>query len=715
MNKGRLITGSIIFLLAFTMFFQVSLANDIVDELTFPKLNKIEMPKVEKKTLDNGIRLYLIEDKSLPTFEASVRVNCGSYLEPADMVGLASICGTVMRTGGTKKWSGDKLDEILEGIGGTVETSIGRESGTAYVQVLSEHTDLALEVLSQVLRYPVFDEDKINLAKVQERTDISRRNDEPWPIATRLFRKNLYGEDSPYGRHTEYATINAITRDDLVDFHAKYYHPENIQIAIWGDLKKKDIIKKIEKYFSDWPAGNTTIPAPPQVDYKYVSKLIYAEKLDAPQTNIIMGHIGGYTLDEDYPDRIVMNSVLGGGFGSRLTNNVRTRLGLAYSAGGSYTANIKYPGLFYAYAFANAENTGKAIKEMIKQIKSMQTDLPTDTEMKLGKDGYLNSFVFNFDTKSEVVNRMMTYDFYGLDEDLLFRRKEAVENVTKQDVLEAAKSNLHPDEMYIIVVGNKADFDMPLEDLGLGPVTQVDITIPSGETSEAIEATPEALAKGGDILLAAINAHGGMDNFKKVKGQSHKGTYILSTPRGDFPLAVEQCQIFPDKSKTVVNMMGNEMLDIRNGDAGWKTNQMGELVEKTPEDITKDSNELMRDVVYVFSTAGNPEYKAVYNGNDKVDGKDIDYVALLDGSGEKICRLGFYADSHRLASNSYWGETVTGEGNIIETYDNYSDISGVNLPLITYRSMDGQQVMKIEISEFKINPNVDDNFFSKPE
>ncbi|MCX6835563.1 MAG: pitrilysin family protein, partial [candidate division Zixibacteria bacterium] len=226
-----------------------------VSQLRFPALNQIELPKVEKVTLDNGLRLYLSEDHELPVFRMSIRINCGAYLEPVDRIGLVDILGEVLRTGGTAKWTGDQLDEMLEGIGGSVETSGDVTEIDAGVRILSENTDLGLEILAEVLRRPAFNQDKIDLAKVGERTAIARRNDQPRQIASREFNKIIYGAGSPYARHSEYATIDAITRDDLVKFHETWFHPEIIQMAICGDFDSKAALSSIRRLFGDWKRG----------------------------------------------------------------------------------------------------------------------------------------------------------------------------------------------------------------------------------------------------------------------------------------------------------------------------------------------------------------------------------------------------------------------------------------------------------------------------
>ncbi|MFQ5453836.1 MAG: M16 family metallopeptidase, partial [Candidatus Zixiibacteriota bacterium] len=661
-----------------------------------------------------GMRLYLLEDKSLPVFRVSVRVNTGSYLEPSDKTGLASICGTVMRTGGTSKWTGDEIDELLEAVGGSVETSIGLESGNASINVLSEFTDLGLEVLASILRSPEFDPDKIDLAKVQERSVISRRNDDPQQITFREYKKLIYGADSPYARQIEYATINAISREDLLEFHSRYYKPQNIQMAVWGDFNKKELMKKIDKYFSDWKKEGEPVPPLPKVDYKYESKVYYINKEDVNQTNIVLGHIGGFVTDEDYGALIVMNNVLGGSMSSRLFNSVRSREGLAYAVFGVYSANIKYPGVFYNFASTKSETTIKTIREIIKEIKRMQTDPPDEKEMRGGKDGYLNSFVFKFDTKSELVNRLMNYDFNGLPEDFLFKIKEDVEKVTPEDVVAAAKNNLRPDALRILVVGKGEDFEMPLDQAGLGNVQTIDITIPSGEEKKELVVTPENIEKGTALLNKAITSAGGLDNFKKIKSVSIKAIFTISTPQGDFPLNVESIDLFPDKSRAVTTMMGQKMYQIRNGNAGWKTNQMGKLAPMTEDDIVKNDKELLRNTILIYQQSDNPSYQVVYDGSGEVEGASVEYIAITDNDGNSICRLGINQNSE-VISKSYWGETPLGSGDIVEIYSGFKEIDGVKIPMVRVTDLNGQRFGKVDISEFNINSDISENAFEKPE
>ncbi|HUV29503.1 MAG TPA: pitrilysin family protein [Acidobacteriota bacterium] len=687
-----------------------------LDELKYPKLNELKMPEIERVTLENGLRLYLVQDRSLPVFNMSVRINAGAYIEAADKVGLVSILGRTLRTGGTQKWSGDEIDEMLEGVGATVETSGGLVNCNAQVNALSEYTDLGLEVLAEILRRPVFDQDKIDLAKVQERSAIARRNDEPDEIGDREFDKVIYGPESVYARHTEYRTIDAVSRDDLVAFHATYIRPENVQLAIWGDFDKAGIVDKIRQYFGDWERGVSPIPPLPQVDYEYDSKVYFVNKPDVNQSNVYVGHIGGRVTDPDYPARVVMNRVMGGGYSNRMFAAVRSREGLAYAAFGVYIANISYPGVFYNYAATKSESTGKAIKEIIKVIESMHTEPPSKDEMRRAKDGYLNSFVFNFDSKQEVVNRIMNYDFYGLPDDFLQQQKERIETVTADDVVAASKANLRADKLRILVVGNVDDFDIPLEELGLGPVEEIDVTIPAAEEKRELVITPETLAKGKDLLGAAVTAHGGLDNFKSIKSTSVKGTLTLMTPQGEFPIAFEEVSIFPDKRAQVLTVFGQKMFDIQNGRQGWKTDQASmQVVAKTEEDIADDMKSTARNNVVIFRQSDNPDYRPVYDGTGEVNGTSVEFVTLVDADGETICRLGFDADSHQLVCRYYTDITPAGQGTVEEVFVKFTEVAGVRIPTGTVRNLSGQKIGAVEYTEFLVNADIPPGAFDQPQ
>jgi len=449
-----------------------------LNSMVYPSLNQIAIPEVEEIKLDNGMRLYLLEDKTLPLIQASVRIHGGSYLDPADKIGLAELCGDLLRSGGTEKYSSDELDELLESIGGSAETSIDVIAGSLKLSMLSSYTELAMEVMAEILQRPVFEQAKFEQLMISARSSISRRNDRPANIGDREFDKIIYGKDSPYARHPEYATLKAISRDDLKAFHQRVFRPENVQMAIWGDIDSKKIVELVNKHFGVWEKGKEPLPEFPKVDYQFDTRTSFVDLPDVSQSNVYIGHLGGRLTDEDHPHRIVMNNILGVGFGSRLFKQVRSKAGLAYSVYGVFTANLSYPGTFYNYVSTKTESTVKAIRMIIEEIKRIQSEEPTAEELKLGRDRYLNTFVFNFDSKGKIIERLVYYDFFGLPKDFLNKQMEMVKTTTAADVTAAAKKYLKPESLRILVVGAANKLDEPLAALKNGEPQAIDITIP---------------------------------------------------------------------------------------------------------------------------------------------------------------------------------------------------------------------------------------------
>jgi zinc protease len=446
-------------------------------KLKYPELREVKVPEVTRVTLPNGMLLLLLEDHELPLINLSARIRAGSMYEPAEKVGLADITGEVMRTGGTPTMTGDEIDEALEAMAASVETGIGLDAGWASLSVLKEDVDKTLGILADVLMHPAFPPDKIELAKIQHRTAISRRNDEPDEIASREFDKLVYGADSIYARHTEYATIDAITRDDLVAFHQRFFGPNTMMAAVWGDFQTQEMVQKIEQAFAAWEKIDGAVSSVPRVNYQYVRTVNVVPRPDLNQSNILLGHIGGLRSDPDYFSLVVMNQILGGGFTGRLFKNVRSRQGLAYSVFGSYESGFAHPGTFGLGCQTKSESTVQAIQAIVAEVEKIRQTEVSDEELKIAKESFLNSFVFNFDTKGEIVTRLLTYEYYDYPADFLLQIRDRVEKVTKADVLQAAREHLRPDKVQILVVGNPESFDKPLSTLG--EVKTLDVTIPS--------------------------------------------------------------------------------------------------------------------------------------------------------------------------------------------------------------------------------------------
>ena len=286
-------TGRILLIacLVLTVAAGSALAKKPWETIKIPELNEIRMPEYTRVELDNGMILFLAEDHELPLIQLSASVDVGSIYEPVDKIGLASMTGSVMRTGGTVNKSGDDIDELVEARGLAVETFIGQTSGGAYLSAMSEDLDLGLELLADILMNPAFPEDKIKLAKEEQKAGISRRNDQPMQIAQREAMKAVYGEDHPLARHPEYDTVAAVTRDDMLAFHADWFGPDRIYLVVIGDFESSAMVEKIEAAFAGWTPTNKDLPPDPEIpDLPRTVNVV--DKDDLTQTTVVMSRSG---------------------------------------------------------------------------------------------------------------------------------------------------------------------------------------------------------------------------------------------------------------------------------------------------------------------------------------------------------------------------------------------------------------------------------------
>jgi len=460
----------------FVSFASPAHAQRSYQELTYPPLRDIAVPDVARTELGNGLVLYLLEDHTLPKVQGFAFIRTGERYDPPDRLGLASIVGLTMRTGGTTTRSGDEINHMLENVGASVETGIGEDAGSASLFALREDFPMALEILADLLQNPAFPDDKIELAKVGMRSGIARRNDDVADIANREFFKLLYGKDSPYARTIEYATLDRISRDDIVAFHQSYFHPPQVSLGLWGDFDSGAVRALVERLFGSWESKEVELSPPPPVTSDWKPSVNFIPKDDVNQTNLRIGHLGGRLDDPDYFSMALMAEILGGGFSSRLFKLIRSEQGLAYRVRASWSAEWDHPGSFLVVCNTRSETTLQATTAILKEIRRITEEPVSQEELRLAKDGILNSFVFNFDSTGEIVRRLMTYDYYGYPRDFLEKYRANIEKVTADDILRAAKKRIRPDALILLAVGRAQDFDGSLDTLG--EVDTIDISIP---------------------------------------------------------------------------------------------------------------------------------------------------------------------------------------------------------------------------------------------
>ena len=455
--RGRMTWFAVVLMLL--VHATVGLAADLTSNdprtMRFPTV-EFNPPDAERLVLDNGMVVYLLEDHELPLVTINATLKTGSWLDPADKVGLAGMTGAVMRTGGSAGMSPDEVDEELEQLAATISIGFSKESGSASLDVLKKDLKRGLHIFADLLRRPAFEQGRLELAKLQALEGIRRRQDSPGSIVGREFAKLLYGATHPSARETSVRSIESMTREDLVAFHRQTVHPNGMIVGVTGDFQKGEMLALLREAFGDWAKGAVPeVKIPPVAESELKTGVVRFISKDTSQTHLRVGHLTVKETDPDYVAVAIANDILGGSsFRSRLFNDVRTKRGLAYSVGSGLRASVYDEGVWLMRAETKLASTQEVVNRFVANMERMRNEPVTDSELEEAKEAYVNSFVFSFTSASSIVGRLMDLEYDGLPKDWLQQIRDKVVKLTKEDIQRAAKAHFNPERLRILAVGS---------------------------------------------------------------------------------------------------------------------------------------------------------------------------------------------------------------------------------------------------------------------
>jgi zinc protease len=435
------------------------------EQLAFRPLT-FNAPKASdyRHVLSNGVVVYLAPSKELPLVELSMTFRGGSYLEPADKVGLAGMTASLLRTGGTEALAPAELDEKLDFL--ATEIGIGSSATTcsASIDSLKSNFDESLGLLMDMLAKPRFDEAKTKIAVDTAIEGMKQRNDDADPILAREWRTLMYGADHFEARQPTEASIRSITKDDMAAYAKKVFNPANVIVAVTGDFEVAEMLSKLEQAFASWPTGER-MPIPPAPTATLKPGLYHVEK-EIPQGKVFIGMRGITRDDPDYFAALVMNEILGGGgFTSRIMKTVRSDEGLAYSAGSGLDAGVWYPGQFRASFQSKNATVALAIKLIEGEFDKMRETPVTAEELEVAKQSFIETFPRSFESKDAMLGIFVSDEWTGRDNAYWQTYRENISKVTAADVQRVAQRMLDFDNMAVFVVG---DWDTIAPGDGLG-------------------------------------------------------------------------------------------------------------------------------------------------------------------------------------------------------------------------------------------------------
>ncbi|HWZ29949.1 MAG TPA: pitrilysin family protein [Bryobacteraceae bacterium] len=670
-------------------------------DLKYPPLAQVKIPEPATVTLSNGMRVFLLEDHELPLIQGLAMVRTGNLFDPADKRGLSTVMAEVLRSGGTKSKTGDQIDEQLENIAASVESSMDETSASISFSGLKESAAAVLAAFKDVLTQPEFRQDKIDLSLSQMRSGIARRNDDANGIPDRELLSIVYGRNTSYGWQIEYEHLARIHRDDLIDFYKRYYFPKNILLAVYGDFSTAEMQDKLEKLFADWKVEQPPVPPFPKVETRPSLAVVdgapssggptggiyLAEKPDVTQTFFAIGELGGTLRDKDYAALQVAADILGQGFSSRLVSQIRTKLGYAYDISAQWAAQYDHPGTFRIGGSTKSASTTETIRAIGDELTKIRQTEVSERELSEAKDAVLNSFVFNFDSPAKTLSRVLRYEYYGYPKDFLFQYRKAVDSVTRADVQRAARDHFKAENLTIVAVGNPKEFGKPLTELG--KVNKIDLTIPEPK-AEVSKSDASSQARGRELLQRAQKAMGGADKLAAVKDSNQTAEIVMAG--AGVKIKQHNRYLAPGSFRQDLDLPFGKVATYTDGKTGWMVTPQGS--GPMNDSVLKQAQgEVFRNLVRLMIADRDPSNQVNAVADDTVE------VSSKDGSS---VRIQFDAISGLPLREIYTEGPVASE----ESFSDWRDTDGLKVPFKIAIQQDGKKMADIAVLDYKFNTGV---------
>jgi zinc protease len=452
-------------------------ADEMQANLPKPKPDpKLTLPRIQRRKLSNGLDVLIVEHHELPVVNMNLIVKSGAAADPTDRPGVATLAADMLDEG-TATRSSLELSNQLAAIGARLSTGASWDSSNMNLTTLTRHLDSALDIFSDVLLRPAFPETDLKRLRGTRLVGLQQQRDNANSIAGSVYSALLYGREHPYGHPQtgDAKSVAAMTAEDLRGFYETYYRPNNSALIVAGDVTPATLMPKLEKALGAWKAGQVpaTSVAPPAA--RIAKTGIYlVDRPGAAQSVIQIGQVGVARSSPDYFPLLVMNSLLGGAFVSRVNLNLREDKGYTYGARTGFDYR-RGAGPFTASAGVQTAVTKESVYEFMKEIRGIRGEIPvTQKELDYQKQALVRGFPRGFETPGQIANRLSAVVLYDLPDDYFNSYLARIQAVSVADVQRVATKYLDPQRMAILIVGDRKAIEPGLRSLELGAITLLD-------------------------------------------------------------------------------------------------------------------------------------------------------------------------------------------------------------------------------------------------
>jgi len=408
-----------------------------------------------REKLPNGLVWLYSQQTGLPLVTLELTIKAGALQDPKGKEGLANLTASLLLSG-TKSRNATQIAQELDFMGARLKAGGGDDFASISLVILKKDLGAGLELLKDVLLHPTFSLPEVQRKVAQYKAALESEQDEPMVVAGRTFAKDLYG-DFPYG-HPVRGTpqgLAVITPKDLAEFHRTYYRPNNAILSIVGDLTQDEARQAVNKTFGSWAAAPIPALKLPPIPALSQRQVVVIDK-DISQANIILGSLGIKRENPDFYALQVMNYILGGGgFSSRLMDDIRENRGLAYSVSSSFSPGLE-PGPFTVALETKNSSAAEAVTQVLEQFKLIMSQPVQPKELEDAKSFFIGSFARKMDSMSKRAWLLSYVEIYGLGLDYPWKYPDLIQHLTPADIQKVAEKYLHPDKYLLVVVGKKA-------------------------------------------------------------------------------------------------------------------------------------------------------------------------------------------------------------------------------------------------------------------
>ena len=677
-------------------------------------------PSAATKTLPNGLKVFVVSDRSEPSVAARLIIfSAGGIDDPAGSPGVAQMTANLL-TQGTKRRSAQDIADAIDFVGGQLTAQAGKDATTITLDVVKKDLNLGVDLMSDVVLHPAFKPEELDRRREQLLSSLTVQYSNPDYLASLTFNHVVYS-GSPYGWPIEGTpeTVKKLKNEDLVKFHDAHYAPNQGFLAFAGDISPDEAFAMAEKYFGDWAKVDLAAATPPVPAPISGQHIWLIDKPDAVQTQIRVGKLGVRRADPELIPLQVTNRIFGGGYNSRLNTEVRVKKGLTYGAFSSFTPR-RYAGSFTAGTFTRTAATVEATKLVVDLMAKIATGDITPKELDFARDYLAGVYPIETETAEQVADRILTAAAFELPADYNSTYPERVRSVSASDAKAIAQRYFTTKDLDIVLVGNVSQFRDELKKKFPGAqfteiaADQLDATRPDlrKQTQASAGLTPEALARGKEILLAGAKAAGGAA-LASVKSLAMNETGSMFNQGNEAPIKVSWLVSYPDRSHGQVEFQGQTIMQVCDGKSAWL-----QFPDKVV-DASRFLPEFERGIAMfgggwgAYQRVLEGKLAGQFIGEEEIDGKKAEGVQLE--APFNSVKLYFDPTTHLLEAAHYQSEGQHGMVDNDQRWGDYRTVDGKQFAYTTTIFRDGAKFLESHIVEVNLNSKIDESLFVKPE